>query len=251
MWTRDQIGHLPEAELRTTVLLPLLKAMGYLDVFEYHGGTLEQGKDLVMWKRDPLQGRVNYAVVAKAQKISGAAEGKDSSGGLVMQIQQSFGRPYSDPRTGEERRVHHVIVISSKELKKEAIHAVTSALQPAGIDRHVSFFDGDALWDLISEHMPRAALHDLVRASEVLEEIDSTIRMSATIREGRVHLTVEPKAGHDLHLRLIGRFPESAEGQKARSDFETHFRTGRGVEIDGKFITVEGLPGPDPIAWTG
>lgn len=91
--TRDQLSKLKEAPLRTEVLIPLFRAMGFRDVRLHHGGPLEQGKDIVMWRPGPLGDRVNYAVVVKAGNVNGRAQGAGSAGEVATQVQQCFGSP--------------------------------------------------------------------------------------------------------------------------------------------------------------
>ena len=55
-----QLCNMKEAELRTEVLIPLFKRMGFKDVQHYHPG--EQGKDIVMWLPTSLDDREYYAV---------------------------------------------------------------------------------------------------------------------------------------------------------------------------------------------
>jgi hypothetical protein len=74
MLTRDNFDTMDEATLRTHVLIPLLREMGYQDVFEYHGGAGEQGKDIVCWKPEDLGSRENLAIVAKASQMTGQAK---------------------------------------------------------------------------------------------------------------------------------------------------------------------------------
>ena len=80
MITRDQLAGVSENLLREEVLIPLFTAMGYRDVFAYHGGALEVGKDIVMWKPDDFRDRVNYAVVVKKGNLTGRASGGGSAG---------------------------------------------------------------------------------------------------------------------------------------------------------------------------
>ena len=64
MMTRDQLQEMKEDTLRTKVLIPLFEAMGFRDVCPYHGGILERGKDIVMWKETEIGNRENEAVVS-------------------------------------------------------------------------------------------------------------------------------------------------------------------------------------------
>lgn len=240
MLNRDAIAKLSEAELRQLVLLPLFKAMGYEDVFEYHGGSLEQGKDITMFKPDPFEGRVNYAVVVKAGRISGAAEGSGSAGAAVMQVQQAFGRPYLDHKTGEERKVHRVLVVASGEIKKEAINAACSALEATRLDKYVSWISGETLWDLLVTHIPSAAVADLARTTHLLGSWAPGMGVTAAIRDGVVSVALE--ADHTVPVKARFSFPDDASGRAAYAALQQTLRTGRAVELDGKYVEIEGLP---------
>jgi len=65
MFTHDKFRKMKEAELRTEVIIPLLRAMGFHDVFEFHGGSGEQGKDIVCWKHGDLRNRVIMLLSSK------------------------------------------------------------------------------------------------------------------------------------------------------------------------------------------
>src|SRR5687767_2180739 len=73
----EGLESLSEDQLRKTILIPLLEAMGFQGVSETHG-IVELGKDLVMWD-DTTLGRVNVAVIAKAGPISGQAKARSGS----------------------------------------------------------------------------------------------------------------------------------------------------------------------------
>jgi hypothetical protein len=141
MLTRSGLRELNENELRTQVLIPLFKAMGFQDVKHFHGGSLEKGKDIVMWETDKFRERMNYGVVAKATKISGKVTGKSSASEVYMQIEQCLNSPYSDSVTLDDQRIHRCLVISSKEIGKEAHEAIKDSLRKNGSDRVTEFID--------------------------------------------------------------------------------------------------------------
>src|SRR6267154_2713169 len=103
IWTRDNLKALLEKDLCLKVLIPLFRAMGYEDVRYYHGGQLEQGKDIVMWKSEGIKGRVNYAVVVKAERITGAVS---SAAGVAFQAQQALASTFVDEVTNQAHPVH-------------------------------------------------------------------------------------------------------------------------------------------------
>ena len=119
IWNQESLRTLNESELCKKILWPLFEAMGYQDIDYYHGGILEQGKDFVMWRDEPPKGRVNYAVVVKATKITGAASGKMHE--VLMQIKQCLGDRYADKRTSEEQMIHSCFVVISREIKRRGL----------------------------------------------------------------------------------------------------------------------------------
>jgi hypothetical protein len=90
--SREKLKSLNEAELRRQVLISLFQAMGFQDVAEYHGSD-EFGKDIVMWQKDVLKGRLNFAVVVKVKNISGAAS-RGQVSEICTQVRQCFGVDY-------------------------------------------------------------------------------------------------------------------------------------------------------------
>jgi hypothetical protein len=152
--SRSNLSEMSETELRIHVLIPLFKKMGFQDVNHYHGGSGEKGKDIIMWKEGSIRERVNYAVVVKSTKISGKATGKSSAAEVRFQVEQCFSSTYSDPVTTEAQKVHRCFVVSSKEIKKEAIEAIKGILALNNLDKVTDFINGDKLYDLIEKHLP-------------------------------------------------------------------------------------------------
>ncbi|MGE0827643.1 MAG: restriction endonuclease, partial [Candidatus Binatia bacterium] len=157
-----------EDELRTDVLIPLFRAMGFQDVHHHHGGSGERGKDIIMWRPEGLRERVNYAVVAKADKISGKTSGNSSIGEVRFQIEQCFNEPYADPRTTKEEKIERCWVVSSKDIKKEAKEAIKGNLEKSNLDKITDFIDGDQLWELIERNRTRGVQATVLRAEEQL-----------------------------------------------------------------------------------
>jgi site-specific recombinase XerD len=153
MLTKDYFQRMNEADLRKEVLLPLLRAMGFKDVYEYHGGPGEKGKDIVCWKPDEVGNRENLALVVKATQITGKAQiTKGTAGEVQTQIRQCFGSAYTDPISGGEEPIHRVWVVSNKTIHKEAVEAITSAIASPVLMRCVRFVDGEKLWNLVETH---------------------------------------------------------------------------------------------------
>ena len=157
IWNEESLRNMAESDLCLEVLVPLFEAMGYRDVEYHHGGALEQGKDFVMWREEPIKGRENYAVVVKAKKITGAASRGMHE--VLMQIKQSLGSSYIDKRTLERQAIHQCFLVSSHEIKKEGTNSFHSLLTQENLIGRVFAIDGTELWKLVRKHLPQHTVH--------------------------------------------------------------------------------------------
>lgn len=246
--TRGQLAEMNEEQLRTQVLFPLFKKMDFRDVYPYHGGSLEQGKDIVMWKPGDIRERVNYGVVVKAGKVSGKASGKSSAAEVRFQIEQCFGTPYSDPVTTEEQRVDHCFVISSKEIPKEAISAIKGVFRDNNLDKVTDFISGDKLWELIERYLPeRTVWEKLQQVQKVFDEVSPHYRIVTQTKADGVAISLEPKypdaeQEHPITFSARFVFPDTPEGRKMREAFKRHFTIGAPVTLTKPYIEKFKLP---------
>lgn len=246
--TRSELAAFNEAELRLRVLIPLFKAMDFRDVHHYHGGSQEHGKDIVMWESDRLRERVNYAVVAKATTISGQASGTSSAAEVRFQTEQCFNIPYADPVTTEEQRVHRCLVVTSKEIRKEAINAVKDILKQQHLDIATEFIDGHKLWELIEQYMPSwTVLEKVQQAQAVFEEVSPNDRITIATKGGIPVYSFEEKHPaasevEPLDISVRCQFPQTPEGQQQFQAMEEHIKTGVPVTLEDSYIQEFKLP---------
>lgn len=224
-----------EAELREQVLIPLFRAMGFRDVYHYHGGALEVGKDIVMWKPDDFGQRTNYAAVVKAKRISGKTTGSSSAGEILTQVQQVFGEPFKDPVTGSDETVHRCFVACSKSIGKETFNALQGALQGLHLDRMTTFLHGDILWAAVEKHSPeRTVVSKLDDARRILGQVSSHYRVTAEV-------------GENLAFK-IGKKHGGSIGEEDPSEFSGRFEF---PDTDEGREAVQGVPSASVHSWVG
>src|ERR1700732_2216717 len=160
--TKQTLESLTEDRLRNSGVIPVFEAIGFRYVFHHHGGALEQGKDITMWKPGDLEERVNYAVVVKRGDVTGKAAGKQGAGEVETQIRQCFGSPFKDPITSEDQDVDRCWVVASGKISKEALNAIQVSLKGTNYRSVTRFIDGKQLAKLIRQHMPGKTLWDQV-----------------------------------------------------------------------------------------
>jgi hypothetical protein len=247
-WEKAFIQSMSETQLQRQILVPLFRAMGFQDVYLHHGGSLEKGKDIVMWKPGQVRERVNYAIVAKATKITGRISGNSSAAEVRFQIEQCFGEPYPDPVTTEEQRVDRCFVISSRAIPKEAIHALRGVLRDQNLDRIVDFIDGDKLWQLVQEHLPeQSIMAKLKQIQEAFETASPCYRIVAKTRGRRTVFSLEPKSPeaekeHPLVIRTQLRFPNTPDGEEMLEQWRHFVRTGAPIQLTKPYIAEFRVP---------
>lgn len=249
MLTKQLVEQMDEKELRKRVLIPLLRAMGYQDVYEYHGGSGEQGKDIVCWQTSILGNPMNLAVVVKSKAVTGKANvAKGTAGEIQTQIQQCFGSPFTDPITGNNKHVNHCWVISNKSISKEAISAIKSALGNSVYRENVEFVGIDKLWELIEKYLPpQAALQKLEEARDMLENWDTHYRLQASITETGIEFSATEKfpgasAEKPINFKTVFTFPDTEEGRHYAEAMEKYFADGTPVKIPLAYLKDFELP---------
>lgn len=244
IWSKEALQNLSEGDFCLKVLIPLFRAMGYKDVRYYHGGVLEQGKDIVMWKPDELRGRINYAVVVKAEKITGSAS---IASVVALQAQQALGSTFVDEQTNVTHPVQEVIVVTSREITKEGHEALRTAWGGAQVERHITKIAGDNLWELVERYLPHeASFANLSDAHKALNDSDPNYGYVTQLGPNRVNVVVFPKRGEaePVPLSFEPRFPDTPEGKEQESAFRRFLASGRPAEVKAEYMTITGLPEP-------
>ncbi len=250
IYIKESVYSLPEDSLCKDVVIPLLKAMGYQDVYYYHGGSGEQGKDIVCWEKDKLGSRKNLAIVAKAIKISGkAAYASGTTSEITTQIQQCFGGSYLDNVSAEPQKIHECWVVSNKEITKEAIVAIESSLHSINLVNNTSFIGFEKLWELIEKYLPvDSVFNKLQEVGEVLSTVDPHYQPRITLDlNNRISLEIlEKYPGASIEkpivLSTVFQFPSTPEGTTAKEAFTRSIETGEPSEIPLEFLKSLELP---------
>lgn len=242
--TRQEMEKLDEADLRLKVFIPLFRAMKFQEVYHHHGRTLEQGKDIVMWRLGDLEERVNYAVVAKAGDINGRTTGSGSAGEVLTQIMQSFDTPYRDSVTTQPQWVDRCWVVTSGRVTTEALHFLEGPMLKQGFTRKTNFINGDKLWELISKHLPQIPpWEQLQSAATALQSLSPDHELSFELDGKHTTIKASPKPGTPPAEVILGNFPDNEAGDEARARLRKFIETGTPLEL-----TSEMLAGFEPPA---
>jgi hypothetical protein len=246
-FTREQFDEMKEAQLQKDILIPLFREMKYKGITLLQGNG-EIGRDIVMYKPGDLEERVNYAVVAKAKRITGKAVGNSTAANVRFQIEQALANPYLDPVTGTTEEIHRCFVVTNKDIIPTTRQAIENVLRSNNINKIVKFIDGNELWGLVEKHLSeRAVWNKLSEAKRVMDNADPNWRMTGRITAEGISLSPEPK---DLKAALENppqgsfrfRFPDTPEGQAKREEFDRYIKTGSELKITKEYIEQHDLP---------
>lgn len=244
----EELRGMKEDALRQQVIMPLMERMGYRDVFEWHGGAGELGKDIVAWQEVGFGNRQNTAVVAKGVNITGKVATVHE---VMAQVHQAFNGSFNDPSTGEKQRVHHVWVVTNKKFGKEAREAIGVGLQPERRG-YVTFLDGNQLWAEWKKHFPVEVYEVLEEAQRRVEDIGGSEYGAQVVlgtdgqpfasidAGGRKVILVERYPGQleQEPVELGGRFefPDTPEARAVAEEVRAAWTTGSKVRIPGEYV---------------
>ena len=142
-----------EEELCVRVVMPLLEALGFLDV-TYNNGPQERGKDIYCWKPDELGEQQWLSVLAKAGDLRGAASGNSSTLTVVNQIRQGLLDPVVVPPAATRVVVDRCWVIFSGDFVGDALSKVEHELRGQVLLRATKWVPGKRLVRLLDRHCP-------------------------------------------------------------------------------------------------
>ena len=147
----ELLGNLTEDQLCRRVIMPLLTAIGFLDV-TYNGGPQERGKDIYCWRADELGAHQWLAVLAKAGDVTGAAAGNSSTLAIAAQMRQVFFDPVVAAPAGRGVHMDRCWVILSGRLLGDALSKVENELRGMPLMRSTRWIDGSRLVRLLDMH---------------------------------------------------------------------------------------------------
>jgi hypothetical protein len=153
-----------------------------------------------------------------------------------------------DSKTAEPQNIHECWVVCSREIKKQAHHALTEILEKRGMYGNVQFIDGDDLWKLIKKHLPPDGIWEhLEKVQKSLvplgRQFDIRARTTATGTSLEIHGKRAPKSQPEsLAFSFNLRFPKTKKGLRKLGEFKRHFRFGSAVTLPGEYIADMKFP---------
>ncbi len=246
MLNRDVLEHwvigLDEENFRKSVLLPLFKALGYNNVIHYHGGPKELGKDIVMWKKEDFQGRVNYAVIVKVGKLTGSVSGKGSVSEIATQVRQALSSTFTDEDTLQIQSINRCLIAVNTPVKKEAIDAITADLGDIATKKLAAFYSFNTMIDNCLIYNIGLNSVDSIMKMLDIKDPKKRIKNINIIRIGENEQSISIGFSSDIPLEdQIGSFSLKFPSNKDEENFKRQLKDfqdyGTGFEIPKSFIS--------------
>jgi hypothetical protein len=155
---------------------------------------------------------------------------------IATQVQQSFGKPFLDKITGEDRPVHRCLVLASGSIDKDAKDTIISGLNREHA-RNVVFYDGPKLAELVKKYLPQIdALRQLRIAHASLEASASNYNLSTTVTDGGLQISFAPKDRSSVETLSFKIQLDSSPESEALRKHLTEFYEAGGVHSGIQFI---------------
>lgn len=171
-----------EEKLQSTVVEPLLRAIGFRDVRD-RSGPNERGKDLTAIK-DEAFGKQYYAIQIKKTKLSGKVSSSDSLAFLVNQLRQAIQEKIVFPSEMEPIKPNRLVFITPFPMETSAACSLEASLVDVK-SQGVSIIDGVQLSDLIRLHLPEFLTGEQLYRKNVFENNESMLEANIALQTNR------------------------------------------------------------------
>jgi hypothetical protein len=155
------LRRLAEKELRDRVLPRLLSALRFFDVRSRHGPR-EEGKDLLAWRRSPIDTHDWVGFVVKAGDLNAQVASASGIRTVLHQVEQVLDHEVTDPLTSNLSVVRECWVITNGDIPGHATDEIASTLRRHHLEKAVRWIDVKALSRLLSVRLPREDLVNLL-----------------------------------------------------------------------------------------
>lgn len=170
---------LSHKELLELVLVDLFDAMSFRRIRKWHG-PLEEGKDLVFCKSDPITSTEYAAAVVESSQISGDLRNDKGIRTIYFQAEEAVETPFKDLMSNRDFHISKCYIVSPYPISKIAQEKIIHKLQRyAGL---IAFVDGPNLVDLIDTYTPELFLGKISSRNAYVRGLYSANRLVKNIR---------------------------------------------------------------------
>ena len=131
-----------EADFTISLLVPLLRKMGFSDV-RYNHGKKEYGKDIVFSRRTEFDEYEYWGVQVKFGDVSGRVNSDIDT--LVGQAEDAFKMPFYDVYTRSRQRISKLLIAISGKFTENAVEKICEKIESHPLKNNIVFVDGEKI----------------------------------------------------------------------------------------------------------
>ena len=134
-----------EAQFTISILLPLLRKLGFSDV-RYNHGKREYGKDIIFSRRTEFDEVEYWGVQVKYGDVSGGAKGDINT--IISQAEDAFRMPFYDVYSREKKRISKLAITISGSFTENAVEKIVEGIERHSLKNNMVFIDGEKITTL-------------------------------------------------------------------------------------------------------
>ena len=131
-----------EADFAISILVPLLRKMGFSDV-RYNHGKKEYGKDIIFSRRTEFDEYEYWGVQVKFGDVSGGVNSDIDT--LVGQAEDAFKMPFYDVYTRSRQRISKLLIAISGKFTENAVEKICEKIESHPLKNNIVFVDGEKI----------------------------------------------------------------------------------------------------------
>jgi len=131
-----------EADFTISILVPLLRKMGFSDV-RYNHGKKEYGKDIIFSRRTEFDEYEYWGVQVKFGDVLGGVNSDIDT--LVGQAEDAFKMPFYDVYTRSRQRISKLLIAISGKFTENAVEKICEKIESHPLKNNIVFVDGEKI----------------------------------------------------------------------------------------------------------
>lgn len=131
-----------EADFAISILIPLLRKMGFSNV-RYTHGKKEYGKDIIFSRRTEFDEYEYWGVQVKFGDVSGGVNSEIDT--LVGQAEDAFKMPFYDVYSRSRQRISRLLIAISGKFTENAVEKICEKIESYPLKNNIVFVDGEKI----------------------------------------------------------------------------------------------------------
>lgn len=131
-----------EREFTISVVIPLLRKLGFLNV-KYNHGKREFGRDVVFARFTEFGELEFWGAQVKYGSVSGEANSEIDE--MIGQFDDAFKMPFYDVYTRKREHISKLLVVVSGRFTENAVEKICEKIESAAIKNNLVFLDGEKI----------------------------------------------------------------------------------------------------------